>query len=258
MSPPRVVLLTGASSGIGAALALELGRRGWKVGLIARRAEELAALAAQIGPQAAAAPADVTDAESLQRAVAELEAKLGPTTLMVANAGIGGPTPGASWSSRMVLKILRVNVEGVVNAFGAVLPGMIARGHGHLAAVSSFAGYRGLPGFGAYNASKSAVTTLCESLRIELVAKGIPVTTVHPGFIRTPMTAPNKFPMPFLMEPDAFARLVADGLERKAAEVNGPWQMAIIMGLARFFPNWLWDAVARKAAPPARPAPETP
>ncbi len=245
----RVALITGASSGIGEALAIELSRRGWRVGLMARRASELEALAQKIGPSAAWRTADVLDEHSVNAAVAALEAELGPCELMIANAGIGEPCAAKNWDNAVITRVMRVNYEGVVFAFGAVIQGMLARGKGQLAAVSSVAGYRGLPTFGPYAASKSAVTTLCESLRIELSRKGVAVTTIHPGYIATPMTAKNKFPMPFLMPAEAAARVMADGLEARRREINTPWQMGLLMGLCRLLPNWIWDRAVGIAAP---------
>lgn len=248
-SKGRVALITGASSGIGDALAQELARRGWKVGLMARRASELEALAKKIGPAAAWRTADVLDQHSVNKAVAELEAELGPCDLMLANAGIGEPCAARNWNNEVITRVMRVNYEGVVFAFGAVIQGMLSRGQGQLVAVSSVAGYRGLPSFGPYAASKSAVTTFCESLRIELFRKGIAVTTIHPGYIETPMTEKNKFPMPFLMPVEKAARVMANGIEARRREVNTPWQMALLMGFCRMLPNWIWDRAVALGAP---------
>ncbi len=247
-----VVIITGASTGIGAALAVEYGRRGWGVGLVARRAELLVDVAAQVrtaGGRAAHAAADVTDRGALGAAVAQLEAELGPCDLLVANAGIGGPTPAHKVPIEAIEQILDLNVRGVLYAIGAVLPGMVVRKSGHIAAVSSVAGFRGLPGTGAYSASKACVTTLLESFRIDLKRRGVAVTSINPGFIETPLTAVNKFPMPFLMKADRAARLIADGLQRCPAELTFPWQMKVLMHLARLLPNWLYDAIILRASP---------
>jgi short-subunit dehydrogenase len=205
----QVALVTGASSGIGSALARELARQGCKVGLIARRQAELSQLADEIqraGGTAAFAPADVGVRDQIHQAIAELRGRLGPTDLLIANAGVGVPTMLDPVNIGAVERMFQVNVLGVVYALEAVLPEMLRRRTGHLAAVSSLGAYRGMPGESAYCASKAAVNTYLEGLRIHLRSRGIAVTTICPGFIRTPMTAPNKFPMPWLMDPDDAAR----------------------------------------------------
>lgn len=241
-----VTVITGASTGIGEALARELARRGHAVGLIARRGELLEALAQQIrggGGRAAVAACDVTDRVGLAAAVARIESELGPTDLLVANAGSGQPTPGHRLDVDAVERIWKLNINGVLYAIDAVLPGMLARGRGHISAVSSVAGWRGLRGNGAYCASKAAVSTLLESFRSDLKPKGIAVTTIHPGFIQTPLTDKNQYYMPFLAPADAAARVFADGLLARQSEVNYPVRMRWLMGLGRVLPNWLWGLV---------------
>ncbi len=214
------------------------------MGLIARRRELLDALAAEIsaaGGKAAVAAADTTDRAALTEAVATLEAALGPTELLIANAGIAFPTPVHKDPVDGVQLIMRVNFDGVLYAVGAVLPGMIERKRGHISVVSSVAGFRGLPNNGAYSASKAAVTTLFESWRVELKRRGVAVTAIHPGFVKTPLTDKNRHPMPFLISAEVAARIVADGLEKRRAEITFPWRMKLLMNIARFIPNWLWD-----------------
>lgn len=247
-----VSIITGASTGLGAALALELASRGHAVGLIARRPELLAALTAKIeaaGGKAAYAAADVTDRRDIGEAVAILERTLGPCTLFVANAGVGGPTPAHKANFDEIGRIVKVNIDGVLHSIEAVLPGMVARGSGHIAAVSSVAGFRGLPGTAAYSASKSFVTTFLESFRVDLQKRGIAVTAIHPGFVETPLTAKNRFSMPFLMKSDRAARIMADGLERRKSEITFPWQMYLLMHFARLVPNWLYDLAIGRASP---------
>lgn len=244
-----VAIVTGASSGIGAALAKELARRGWKVGLVARRAELLDALAAEIraaGGEAAAAAADVTDRAATEAAIHGLEAALGPCDLLVANAGTGAPTPAHKVPVDTILSIMRLNYDGVVHAAAAVLPGMLERKRGRLAVVSSVAATRGLPGTGAYSASKAAISTLWESMRIDLRNKGVTCTTIHPGFIDTPLTQKNRFKMPWIMPVERAARICADGLEAGAIDITFPWQMRWLSRLMRRLPNWLWDRIAPK------------
>lgn len=247
-----VVIITGASTGIGAALAIEYGRRGYAVGLVARRAELLQEVAERVeatGGRAGWAVADVTDRAAITAAIHKLEAQLGPCDLLVANAGSGEPSPAHKVPVETIEKILDLNVRGVLYAVGAVLPGMVERKSGHVAAVSSVAGFRGLPGTGAYSASKAYVTTLLESFRLDLKRKGIAVTSINPGFIETPLTSVNKFPMPFLMKVERAATIIADGLQRRPAELTFPWQMKWLMHVARVLPNWLYDLIIHRASP---------
>lgn len=242
-----VAIITGASSGIGAALARELARRGWKVGVIARRQELLDALVADIaqaGGHAAAATADVTDRAAIEAAITGLEVALGPCDLLVANAGTGYPTPAYKNPVDGILSMMRLNYDGAVYAAGAVLPGMLERKSGRLAVVSSIAATRGLPKTGAYSATKAAVTTLWESMRIDLRKTGVKCTTIHPGFVATELTAKNKFAMPFLMPVEKAARICADGLEAGAVDITFPWQMSWLSRLMRRLPNWIWDRIA--------------
>jgi short-subunit dehydrogenase len=238
-----VAIITGASSGIGWELAKELARRGTKVGLIARRREQLAALADEIGKvggTAAIAPCDIADREAVIRSVHELEAALGPTNLLIANAGVGAPTVvDPVMNTADMEKMFRVNVFGVLYTIEAVLPGMLARRKGHLAAVSSLAAYKGLPGESGYSSTKAAVNNLMEGLRIQLRPRGIYVTTICPGFIATPMTAKNKFDMPFLMGPEKAAKMIVNAIETKRKVYDFPWQMSLLMRLLQFLPDWI-------------------
>ena len=162
--------------------------------------------------------------QAVVAAIREVAARLGPVDLLVANAGVGAPTLLEPFNVAEMEKMFRVNTLGVVYAIEAVLPEMLRRGRGHLAAVSSLAAYKGLPGESAYCASKAAVNTFMEGLRIQLRGKGIAVTTICPGFVRTPMTAVNEFPMPFVMEADEAARRIvgrcggAEGVQLPVAD----------------------------------------
>jgi short-subunit dehydrogenase len=256
----RVAVITGASTGIGHALAKELARQGCKVGLLARRRELLDGLAEEIdkaGGTAAVAVADVAERAQVLEAVAAVKARLGPVDLLVANAGVGAPTTLEPPNTADVERMFRVNVFGVVYAIEAVIGDMLARRSGHLAAVSSLAAYKGLPGESGYCASKAAVNTYLEGLRIQLRGRGVAVTTICPGFVKTPMTAHHDFHMPFLLEADDAARRIVRALRRKVKVFNFPWPLSLLMRLSRWAPDW---AVARsmknidmKAPPPQVP-----
>jgi NADP-dependent 3-hydroxy acid dehydrogenase YdfG len=239
----QVAVVTGASSGIGWALAKELARQGAKVGLVARRREQLAALTEEIGKDggtAAFACADVADRAATIDAIRGLAGQLGDVDLLVANAGVGVPTtiePEVNVGA--FEKMYRVNVFGVVYAFEAVLPRMLERRSGHLAAVSSLAGCKGLPGEWGYTSSKAAVNNLMEGLRIQLRGRGVAVTNVCPGFIRTPMTANNDFHMPWLLEADEAARRIVRALARRKKVYHFPWQMGLFMRLVGMLPDWV-------------------
>ncbi|MGH9941405.1 MAG: SDR family NAD(P)-dependent oxidoreductase [Pyrinomonadaceae bacterium] len=247
----RVVLITGASSGIGRALALELARRGAKLGLMARRAGALRELVAEVesaGGHALALPVDVRDADAMRAAVVRAETEFGRIDVLIANAGIGEPTLAASLDPLMVAEIMAVNVNGAVNAVAAVLPGMLGRGAGQLVAISSIAAYRGLPGSGAYCASKAALSSFFESLRAELQGTGVSVTTIHPGFVDTPMTRGRGQQMPFLQTAEQAAQLILRAVEARRRTYAFPWQLATIGRLIRFFPDALYDRLMRRAA----------
>jgi len=243
------VLLTGASSGIGAALAVELARRGHDLSLIARRAELLDEVAAQVraaGRRAAVATVDVTDRAAMQQAIQELVAELGPVDIAIANAGAGGDTPAAKLDAERVSAMFRLNVDGVVHTFAPVLPPMVARGSGQIVAIASIAGLIGLPGAGSYSATKAAIQTLMDAFSVELRPRGVAVTTVNPGFVRTPLTDKNKFPMPFMWEVDRAARRIADGIERRRRRVEFPWQLSWAVRLGRLLPAPLREALLRR------------
>lgn len=236
----RTVIVTGASGGIGWALALQLAKQGARVGAIARRADRLAALTAETAGTpgtVATAVGDVGDRESIQSAVQTLTEKLGPVDVMIANAGVGVPSGADPMQVDNVETMMRVNFFGVVYSFEAVLPGMLNRGSGHLVAISSMAAYKGLPGSAGYCASKAAVSTYCEGLRIELRRRGVAVTTVCPGFIDTPMTAKNDRAMPFLMSADRAAGRILRALERRPAIYDFPKRMRFVMWLAKWAPD---------------------
>src|ERR1044072_6233709 len=201
----QVVLITGASSGIGRALALELGKRGARLGLTARRAEELSKVAGEVaraGGQALVVPADVRRVDDINGVAERLREKWGRVDVLGANGGMSTTTAGTKLNAAEAGDVITINVIGVVNSVAAVLPDMLKRGDGHLVAISSLASYRGMPKSGPYSASKAAVSTFFESMRVDLRGSGVAVTVIHPGFIRTPMTENRKKKLPFLLEAD--------------------------------------------------------
>ncbi len=174
----------------------------------------------------------------------------------MANAGVGAPTLLEPFNVPQVERMFRVNTLGVVYAIEAVLPEMLRRGRGHLAAVSSLAAYKGLPGESAYCASKAAVNVFLEGLRVQLRGKGVAVTTICPGFVRTPMTAVNEFSMPFVMEADEAARRIVGALRRRVKVFNFPWQTTLLMKLTRWLPDWVMArTMASYNEQPPPPAP---
>ncbi|NLT56275.1 MAG: SDR family NAD(P)-dependent oxidoreductase [Actinomycetales bacterium] len=241
----RRVWLIGASSGIGAALARELRRRGARLAVTARRADQLDEVA---GRDMAVVPADVTDRRAVLAAARVVEDALGGVDTVVWCAGFWKRLDAADWDADAFARHVEVNLLGLNNVLAATLPGLVRRGDGHLVGVASVAGYRGLPGSEAYGATKAAQLNLFEALRAALRGRGIRVTTVSPGFVRTPMTAANTFPMPFMIEADAAARAVADGLERGRTEIVFPLPVALGMRLARLLPSRLWTALASRGS----------
>ena len=245
----KVVLITGASSGVGHGLAVELGRRGANVGLIARRAQALDGIVREIqshGGKALALPGDVQNAELLRRAADRLREEFGPIDVLVANAGIGVTADAAKLLPKEVAEVLNVNVLGAANGVAAVVPEMVARGKGQLVVISSLAAYRGLPKSAAYCASKAAVSAFFESLRLDLQPRGIDVTIIHPGFIKTPLTAGREAQMPFLMELDAAVSKIVSAIEKRKQSYAFPWQLASIVRAGMVMPNFMYDWIARR------------
>ena len=251
------LVVTGASSGLGEALALEAARRDptATIGLVARRADALAALAAML-PEGCAIPypLDVTTRDALHAAGRDFVARFGAPDVVIANAGVNGPTlTGTPGDDASFERILRTNVVGVFDTFAPFVDAMRARGAGTLVGIASVAGVRGLPSLGGYCASKAAVIAYLESLRLELRSSGVRVVTIAPGYIRTPMTAANRYPMPFLMEPDRFAARAFDAIERGRSFAVIPWQMGWVARLLRVLPDPLFDAAFARAPHKPRP-----
>jgi short-subunit dehydrogenase len=245
----QVAVITGASSGIGRALALALAREGCKVGLVARRGELLLELASEIEKEkgtCAHAAADVADRSAVVDAIHRIAAQLGPVDLLIANAGVGVPSGINPFNVADMERLFRINFFGVLYCIDAVLPEMLKRGKGHLAAVSSLAAYKGLPGQQAYCASKAAINSFLDGLRVQLRPNNIAVTTICPGFVWTPMTEDHPFKMPFLVQADDAAKRIIKALRRRKKVFNFPWQMSLLMRLTRWVPDWLLGRATRK------------
>lgn len=247
----KVVFLTGASSGIGEALAFEMAKRGAKVGLLARRGEMLRELAAKCesnGGEARVFACDVVDVEAVQTAADKLRNEFGRIDILVANAGIGGNNRETrELQPAFVKKVIDVNLMGAVNSVYAVLPKMLERGSGQLVAISSLAGFRGLPKSAAYSASKAAMTNFFESVRLDVQDKGVSVTIIQPGFIKTPLTSGRQNKMPFLMELEDAVPLFLNAIEKRKKFAAFPWQLAAFVRLGRIFPARLYDKIAARA-----------
>jgi short-subunit dehydrogenase len=243
------VFITGASSGLGRALAWRYASMGARLGLVARRADVLQELADALPGEHHVYALDVCDREALHQAAQHfLAANEGRVDVVVASAGISAGTLTEHVEDFDVFKaIVDTNLLATVSTFEPFIEPMKKAGTGRLVGIASVAGVRGLPGAGAYSASKAAVVTYCESLRLELSAAGIQVVTIAPGYIKTAMTAKNPYSMPFLMEADDFARHAHVAIERGVSYTVIPWQMGVVAKLMRLLPNWLYDRAARGA-----------
>lgn len=246
----KCVWITGASSGIGRELALQIARTGARVAVSARSAEALQELGS-LEPRIVAYPVDVTSLDDMIACARKIEAELGPIDLAIFNAGIWNPMGASKFSARAAAQSMAVNHGGIVNGLEAVLPAMIDRGRGHVALVASVAGFAGLPKSAAYGPTKAAVINLAESLAPDLARKNVRVSLVCPGFVDTPMTQVNTFPMPFIMPVADAASRIVKGLAAGKFEITFPWQMALLMKLARRAPYPLYFWIARTFLTPA-------
>ena len=268
------IFITGASSGIGRALAHEYAKRyslstsensvpasrmvicsqgvPCNIGLVARRINELEILAEELQQKykviCAIYPLDVRNAAALEAAAQDFMQQHGTPAIVIANAGVSRGTLTEDKEDLAAFQaIFDINVQGMVHTFQPFIAAMKAAKQGQLVGVASVAGIRGLPGAGAYSASKAAVISYCESLRVEMARDNIAVTTIAPGYIRTPMTVVNEYKMPFLMDEDVFARKFVDAVQAKKRFKVIPWQMGWLARFMRFVPPWLWDFAMKNA-----------
>lgn len=246
-STPKLVLITGASGGIGLALAKAYAHRGWRLALVARQVDRIESSLSPLElskDSFEVYSADVSDADSMVAVASACQARQGLPDLVIANAGI---SIGVDTSERadldVMARVLNTNVLGVASTFSPFIKPMVARGTGTLLGIASVAGIRGLPGHGAYCASKAAVISYCESLRGELRASGVQVLTICPGYIATPLTQNNGYTMPFLMSAEDFAQQAVRAIEAGDSYRVIPWQMGWVAKLLRLLPNRLFDRV---------------
>jgi short-subunit dehydrogenase len=247
------VVITGASSGIGAALARHYASRGAQLGLIARRAEHLEQLAAALIPAPAVYALDVRDAPGMRDAAIDFISRFGVPDIVIANAGVSKGTLTEYENDLDVFQqLFDINVMGVVNTFHPFIKPMREKGAGTLAGIASVAGFRGIPGGGAYSASKAAAIKYCESLRVELRGAGVSVVTICPGYIKTPMSDVNRFKMPFIISVEDAAARIARAIDSRTSFTVIPWTMGIAARILRILPNWIYDRLFSRMPRKAR------
>jgi short-subunit dehydrogenase len=242
------VFITGASAGLGRALALQYAAQGAVLGLTARRVEALRAVASSAGTTVSVYPVDVRDESAMREVAADFICAHGVPQIVIANAGVSiGTDLARAEDLEVFAEVLDTNVGGLLNTFQPFVKPMIAAGSGVLAGIASVAGYRGLPGAAAYCSSKAAAISCLESLRVELAGSGIRVITICPGYIETDMTAHNPYRMPFMMSADAAAAKIRSVIEGSRRYVVIPWQMAFVAKLLRVLPNAVFDRFFARA-----------
>ena len=253
----KAVLITGASSGIGRGLALELARRGAKLGLVARRKDVLDEIISEIAgndnangdgrsAKVLGIAGDVQNAESMRAAAEQLVSQFGKIDVLIANAGVGGNDDPTQLDAAKFANVINTNVIGVSNSVAAVVADMVKCGSGQLVVISSLAAYRGLPKSAAYCASKAAVSAMFESLRLDLRPRGIDVTIIHPGFIRTPLTAGRKAKLPWVLELEPAVKKMISVIEKRKKSYAFPWQLAMVMRSGMIMPIALYDWIASR------------
>jgi len=241
-----IAWVTGASSGIGRAVAIELAQRGYQVAATARRVKELEELAT-LSPNIHGYPGDVTDKLEMAALAAEIESRIGAVALAFLNAGVYFIKERESFDADTVWRTFGINVSGTVNCLAPVLAAMQRRGKGQLAINASIAGYGGFKGSAAYGSTKAALIYMAESLKLAYEEAGISVQIVNPGFVETEMTAQNDFEMPFIMKADRAARIICDGFEKGGFEITFPWRLAYLFKAVCLLPYPLYFAQMRRS-----------
>lgn len=250
-SSPGRLWITGAGKGIGRAVAWEYARRGWAVAVSARTKTDLDALAAEAAArklpgQIYPFPADVTDQDALKLTFKAIEHDLGPLDQVILNAGTHVLNSARHFDVAPFRTLMEINFMGVVNGLSAVVPTFVSRRRGHVGVVSSVAGYSGLPLASAYGATKAALINMCEALYRELAVQGVSLSVICPGFVRTPLTDKNDFPMPFLMEADAAAAAIFDGMARRKFEIAFPALFVLFLKFLRLLPYRLYFVAVKR------------
>ncbi|RAP32737.1 hypothetical protein DID77_04195 [Candidatus Marinamargulisbacteria bacterium SCGC AG-439-L15] len=251
----KVALITGASSGIGYELTKLFAENGYNVCFSARRLEKLSKLSEtlrQTGSQVLPIQCDCKDKQEVQTMVQHCLKQFGHIDIAIANAGCSETNPGTQFSSQAVENTFQTNVMGVAYLYEAIIPHMIKRQTGHLVSIASLASYRGMPESGTYCASKSALVTLTEGLRLDLKKSGITVSTINPGFIKSEITDKNTFPMPFLLETKRGAQHIYNAIQKKKTLYEFPWPLVFIMKLIRQLPICLFDPLFSKVKSPKK------
>lgn len=254
MTETRNIIITGASSGLGAALALEYAAFGVVLGLVGRNADRLEAVATLCRDKGATvihASMNVTDSDALATWISQFDSAY-PVDLCIANAGISAGTGGGGESAAQIHHIFDVNVQGVINTIHPLIDPMKQRSKGQLAIVSSIAGFRGSPTAPAYSASKAAVRVYGQALRGHLDRSGVKVNVICPGFIKTAMTAVNRFPMPFIMDAEKAAKIIRGNLKKNKGLIAFPWPMALMARIQNLLPDALMNKIYN--AVPAKPS----
>ncbi|MDO8290496.1 MAG: SDR family NAD(P)-dependent oxidoreductase [Parvibaculum sp.] len=247
----KTVWITGAGKGIGRALALHMAREGWSVAASARTVEDLTSLAVEgEAGRIHVFALDVTDLDATQKTIVKIEGELGPIDMAILNAGTHVAMSAENFSVATFRKLVDVNLMGPVNGLGVLLPLFRVRGRGHIAVVASVAGYRGLPTSSAYGATKAALINMCEALKPELVRDGIDLSLINPGFVETPLTEKNKFPMPFLISAEEAATTIYKGLINKKFEISFPWTFVLLLKLMRLLPYRLFFFLTSRMVTP--------
>lgn len=242
----KIAWITGASSGIGKALAERLLRDGYRVAVSARSADALAELASNHPGKIGVYPLDVTDPAAVKQVFAAVESEMGQVDLAVFAAGSYTRDYAKDFDSARTRQMFELNVLGTASCLETVMPAMTARRSGHIAVVASVSGYVGLPGAATYGATKAALNVMCEALYPELERSGVKITIINPGFVDTPLTKKNDFPMPFLVSSEEAADTIAKGLAKGKFEIIFPWKMAVAIRLLHALPHSLRFALTRK------------
>lgn len=248
---PGRLWITGAGKGIGRAVALEYAARGWGVGVSARTAADLdevagAAIDAKSPGKITPFVCDVTDQDAMKQTFEAVEHAIGSLDQVIFNAGTHIPNEARTFSVAPFRTLMEINYLGAINGLSAVIPSFMDRRTGHIAVVSSVAGYRGLPKASAYGATKAALINMCEALKPELQTAGVTISVINPGFVRTPLTDKNDFPMPFLMEPKDAAKAVFEGMAKRKFEIAFPTPFVMILKVLQMLPYGLYFWLVRK------------